>query len=1072
MLDSLKRLVPNRIRRSYAAKFAIVVIVIGLSIGLIGGAATAVISDEIEQSVSSDHATIASNDADSVERWQTAKANNIKILSRQDQLRADTGNETEISNLIDYLERYSSENDETSTHLEAIHVVNRNSGDVVTSTNVSLRGETVSNENHPWVDATAFDTQGVHVTTAYPGGDTYFITLATPVDGNDDRLVAMSFNAQEVGESILSGASRQLNNPNVDSSFSTVVDSDGNVVMHDRDGGSLVGEQYPTSSRSFEMAQDAVSPQTMVTGSTAGIIDERHVVGAQKIGGQTSSIGTDWYVMVHTPSDEAFGFVSTVRQYGIGATLGGVLLIGLIGAILGRNTAVAIDRLTSKTEEMESGNLDVDFETSRIDNIGRLYDGFANMRDALREQIREAQQAREEAEQARAETEQMNEHLETKADDYQQVMEAAAEGDMTARMDPESDNESMTQIGRTFNEMLGEIEATTEQLKNFAAEVATASEQVTASSEEVRSASEQVTESIQEISDGAERQNDSLQSVSQEMSGLSTTIEEIASSSNEVADIAERTANTGREGREAAQQAIEGMNSIEAESEEAVEEIEQLQEEVAQIDDLLEFITEVAEQTNMLALNANIEASRSGESGEGFAVVAEEVKELAADTKEAAEDIEDRLEQIKAQTDTTAEEVRKTSNEVSQHTDSVREAADALEEIAGYAQETNTGVQEISAATQQQAASTQQVVAMVDEAATISEETTAEAENVAAAAEEQTTALTEVSRSASDLANQASQLSEALDRFDTDADREPGQSELPDGQDNALPSAEELAADLGGEPDDADTSEEGAEPDATPEEEANEATFDDPLGNADSQTQPETDSVQSRESDTAPASDDADPATLNRTEPVDDSNESVASDDVVDAGASVSDSGGDQPTDTTAQDHTDTTAQETEATALGGSTDDAAEPDDAEDAADADSAAAPMGAADEPADAGDDQSTSPFDSDPLGGTDAAEDQGAPVAGDDGEQAGNDESAADAEAPDPLGDIESDDSTESITLGSEADAADDDDSVDAEADADAAEADEQSEDSEADDETNDDDMFSFVQSEPENRDDEN
>ncbi|UTF54068.1 methyl-accepting chemotaxis protein [Natronosalvus rutilus] len=478
--------------------------------------------------------------------------------------------------------------------------------------------------------------------------------------------------------------------------------------------------------------------------------------------------GSPFLVVVHTPESEAFGFVQDVQQYGIYASIGGILFVMLIGGVIGRNTSRSIDRLTTKAERMEEGDLDVEFETQRVDSIGRLYAGFANMRDSLKNQIQNAQNAREEAEQARAETEAINRHLEAKADEYRAVMQETAEGDLTARMDADTDNEAMEDIALEFNAMVAELEETTAGVKAFATDVATASEQVTASSEEVRSASEQVTESVQEISDGAERQNQSLQSVNHEMNGLSTTIEQIAASSNQVADIAERTAQTGKRGRDAAQDAIEGMAEIESESQSAVEEIERLEAEMEQIDELIEFITEVAEQTNMLALNANIEAARSGDSGEGFSVVAGEVKELAEETKTAAEDIEERLEAIQNQTEQTATEVQLTSDRVAEHTDSVQRAATALDEIADYAGETNVGVQEISAASEEQAASTQEVVSMVDEAATISEETTAESENVAAAAEEQTTALTEVSRSASDLANQAAQLSEALDRFDTE----------------------------------------------------------------------------------------------------------------------------------------------------------------------------------------------------------------------------------------------------------------------------------------------------------------
>ncbi|MCU4752705.1 methyl-accepting chemotaxis protein [Halobacteria archaeon AArc-curdl1] len=544
----------------------------------------------------------------------------------------------------------------------------------------------------------------------------------------------------------------------------------------------LEGEIF-TSSQPGEALQAATQEQ---------FHDEGYIISAARV-----TADSPFLVTVQTPESEAYGFVQDVQQYGIYASIGGILFVVLIGGIVGRNTSRSVDRLTSKAEQMESGDLDVEFDTHRVDSIGRLYTGFANMRDSLKQQIQNAEEARQEAEQARAETEAINRHLESKADEYRTVMQACGDGDLTARMDPDTENEAMRDIATEFNEMVGELEETTANVKAFANEVATASEQVTASSEEVRSASEQVTESIQEISDGAERQNQSLQSVNHEMNGLSTTIEQIAASSNQVADIAERTAETGKRGREAAQEAIRGMNEIETESEAAVEEIERLESDMEQIDELIEFITEVAEQTNMLALNANIEAARSGDSGEGFSVVAGEVKDLAEETKHAAEDIESILGTIQEQTERTATEVQLTSQRVSEHTESVERAADALDEIAEYAGETNTGVQEISAASEEQAASTQEVVSMVDEAATISEETTAEAENVAAAAEEQTTALTEVSQSASDLATQAAQLSEALDRFDTDAELEAGELPPAEASIPAMQAEERPPADAG-----------------------------------------------------------------------------------------------------------------------------------------------------------------------------------------------------------------------------------------------------------------------------------
>ncbi|WP_436344408.1 methyl-accepting chemotaxis protein [Natronorubrum sp. FCH18a] len=782
MFDIVRRVVPSSIRRSYALKFGIALLILGLSVGLIGFVATAQITDSVEQNALDDQQSLAAQEANTINNWHGE--NERRTASTSDTPVVESGDEEAIQSYLYDLQL------ELSGQVDAIHYVDQESHDVLATTTEDAT--TLEDVEFPEPDRIDSDLSASNVerTEPYAVDDTPVVSYYISTGGQAETAIVVSFELEHVMADL--GAA-------VEGERSTVVvDREGQIVLDDRltgSGGDGLQDSFASSGFLQPYADDhALLDEALASenASHAGsmTLDEAPVGALQSSPHDFDPDGyvaayhgteTGWVVLSHTSTDEAYGFVNSVNQYGNMATLGGVVLIGLIGAVIGRNTASSIDHLTRKVRKMEDGDLDVEFETKRIDNIGRLYDGFASMRDELKQQITEAEDARADAERERERVQEINEDLKRAATTYCGVMEDAADGDLTVRMDPNaSDNDTMEEIAVDFNQMLTEIEATVEHLNRFATDVATASEQVTASSEEVRSASEQVSESVQEISDGADKQYESLRSVDSEMNNLSTTTEEIAASSNEVADVAERTAQTGRDGRQTLEDAIEACEDLEQDRDAVVEEFEQLRDEVATVDELIDRIAEIAEQTNMLALNANIEASRSsaGDDDGGFAAVAAEVKELSQDVKTATDEISNRLEQIQDQTERSAEEVDRTSEEIEEVNELVTNAGSALEEIAEYAQKTNDGVQSISAATEEQAASTQEVVAMVDEVATISEETTAEAENVAASAEEQTSALSEVSNSADDLSQQAVTLSEALDRFETDGDASASAIEL------------------------------------------------------------------------------------------------------------------------------------------------------------------------------------------------------------------------------------------------------------------------------------------------------
>ncbi|MXR51541.1 HAMP domain-containing protein [Halovenus sp. WSH3] len=493
--------------------------------------------------------------------------------------------------------------------------------------------------------------------------------------------------------------------------------------------------------------------------------------------------------------------------------LAGALFLGAVLAMYNTILIVRTDftepvaRLEETAEEIARGNLDVDLpESDQTDEIGSLIRSFEEMHaylgtvstqadalaaqrfddPALDEEIPgefgaslsrmadNLQSHTEELEEMTDRLERRSERLDDLVAAFGEAAERAQAGDLTATIDPEeleTDEQQHLELVENYNQLVETLAETIREVKSFAAEVSAASDDAERSMDEIDDASSAVSRSVQEISDGAAGQSEDLQAISEEINTLSATVEEIAASADDAATTAQGAADRSRSGRESAEAALDELDELEHGIGGTADAVEDLAEQVGEIDEIVSFIEEIAEETNMLALNASIEAARADQSGDGFAVVADEVKSLAEETREYAGEISDRIATVQQASQRTVADVQEMESQVSESLGTIETALVDFEEIVDEITTVNQTMQEISDATDEQAKTTQEVVGMIDDVASVSEETTAEAENVAAAADQQASSVTAVTETIRGLSGQSDELRALLAEF-TVADRQ------------------------------------------------------------------------------------------------------------------------------------------------------------------------------------------------------------------------------------------------------------------------------------------------------------
>lgn len=344
-------------------------------------------------------------------------------------------------------------------------------------------------------------------------------------------------------------------------------------------------------------------------------------------------------------------------------------------------------------------------------------------------------------------------------------MNHIANGDLTKELLKVKTKDETGKLANALNNMQQRLAEMIRNISNASNAMASQSEELNQAANEVSTGSEQMTKTMEELAIGSETQANRSSDIASMMGSFVSQIEKVHDDGRKVQQASQDVLQMTDQGRELMNTSMKQMTMIDEIVHDAVQKVEGLDQHSQQISELVAVIQDIAEQTNLLALNAAIEAARAGEHGKGFAVVADEVRKLAEESAQSVVNITKIVQRIQNESSHVADALREGYKEVEEGTQHIQTTGETFHEISDHVTNVVNSIDQISEILEDIVANSQEMSSAIEDIAAVSEESAAAVEEATATTEQTSASMEEVASSSNELAKLAEELNEIVQRF-------------------------------------------------------------------------------------------------------------------------------------------------------------------------------------------------------------------------------------------------------------------------------------------------------------------